>query len=88
MIRLANRFELGLERHGERSWNARSAQLPLDDKEFLIARCAHIVDHATKLIQKLHHGIETEGDDDAGAIAWAAALLCEATNPERLKSIK
>jgi hypothetical protein len=68
--RVADRFELGLRKHGERSWNARAAnQQCLEDREFLIARAAHAIDHALKLIAKLEGLSPEDGDDDAAAIA-------------------
>lgn len=79
--RLAKRFELGLERHKERSWNGRSSQEALLDKEWIIARAAHAIDHAFKLLTKLHKGLPLE-DDDAAAIAWAGICLCEATQEQ------
>jgi hypothetical protein len=78
--RVADRFELGLQKHGERAWNARTAnQQCLEDKEFLIARAAHAIDHALKLIAKLEGLSPADGDDDAAAIAWAGICLCEGT---------
>lgn len=78
--RVADRFELGLVRHGEHSWNARAAnQECLQDKEFLIARAAHAIDHALKLIAKLEGLSPEDGDDDAAAIAWAGICLCAGT---------
>lgn len=85
MVRLSARFEKGIERHGDAAWNARSSQDPLDDKAFLMARLGHVIDHATKLMDKLDGRMKDDGEDDAGAIGWAAALLCEATNPARKK---
>ena len=42
--RLAERFSLGVERKGEKSWNALSAnQRCLKDKPFLIERLSHLV---------------------------------------------
>jgi hypothetical protein len=51
----------------------------LEDKEFLIARAAHAIDHALKLIAKLEGLSPEDGDDDAAAIAWAGVCLCEGT---------
>jgi hypothetical protein len=78
MIALAERFELGQAKYGEKAWNAGSSQACLSDREFVIARAAHVVDHALKLIAKLHGALEDDGDDDAGAIAWAGMFLSEA----------
>ena len=78
LIRLADRFELGLAKYGERAWNAASSQACLEDKEWLIARAAHVIDHALKLIGKLRGQLPEDGDDDAAAIAWGGVCLCEA----------
>lgn len=84
--RVADRFELGLVKHKERSWNARAAnQECLHDKEFLIARAAHAIDHAFKLIAKLEGLTPEDGDDDAAAIAWAGFCLCEGTEAQLLR---
>ncbi len=81
LIRVAQRFELGVKNLGDRAWNATSAnQAPLTDREFVIARATHAIDHATKLIDKLIKGEHLiDIDDDAAAIAWAGLFLCEAT---------
>lgn len=74
---LANRFQLGIERKGNKSWNAISQnQEILTDREFAIERISHIIHHATKLRDKLIRGDEIPGeDDDAGAILWGGAFL-------------
>lgn len=80
IVRLAARFELGLERHGEKAWNALSSnQQVLTDRDFVIARAAHAANHALLLIGKLTGCIPDDGDDDAAAIMWSGACLCEAT---------
>ena len=84
LIRLARRFELGLERHKDGCWNARSSQKALLDKEWVIARAAHVVDHALKLIDKLEGRLPEDGDDDAAAIAWGGICLSEATEKDKI----
>ena len=81
LCRIADRFELGLERHKERAWNARNQdQASLTDKEWVISRCVHAIHHAMKLIEKIEGGgFGSVEDDDAAAIAWAGVFLCEAT---------
>lgn len=80
---LADRFELGVIRKGDKSWNATSNnQAVLTDKGFLIERCAHIIHHAMKLRDQLVRG-ELPGEetikDNAGAVAWGGAfMLCAA----------
>lgn len=76
---LAKRFEKGIERKGDKAWNALSPnQSILTDREFAIERIAHIIHHCMKLRDKLIAGGDNpfEGDDDAGAIIWGGAFLC------------
>lgn len=83
LVGLAERFELGVIRKGDNSWNAVSKnQAILTDKEFLIERCSHIIHHALKLRDQLVRG-ELPGEetikDNAGAVAWGGAfMLCAA----------
>lgn len=83
LVSIAKRFELGIERHGPGAWNARSSQDALYDDEWVIARAAHAVDHATKLLAKLIGQLPDDGDDDAAAIAWAGICLIEAMKVKR-----
>jgi hypothetical protein len=80
LIGLAERFQKGIERKGDKAWNAISSnQACLKDKEFAIERLSHVVNHAMKLRDKLINSDvkAIEQDDDAGAIAWAGIfLLC------------
>jgi hypothetical protein len=78
MDRIADRFEHGLAKHKEKSWNALSSQDCLSDREWVIARASHAIDHAKKLIAKLTGQAEWDEDDDAAAIAWAGVCLGEA----------
>lgn len=78
LIGLAERFQKGVERKGDKAWNAVSKnQACLKDKEFAIERLSHVINHAMKLRDKLQAG-DVNGmaeDDDAGAIAWAGVFL-------------
>lgn len=82
LTRLAARFELGIKKKGDKSWNALSGnQEILGDIDFAIDRCGHVVAHAMKLRDKLAEAKVKNipfviGDDDAAAIAWAGAFLC------------
>jgi hypothetical protein len=79
LIRAARRFELGLEMHGDRSWNALSNnQSALEDKEWLIERCSHGIQHLYNLIDKLSGKTPLGGDDDAAAVAWCGLVLAAA----------
>jgi hypothetical protein len=77
--RIAERFVLGIERKGDKAWNAVSTnQDCLRDKAFVLERISHVIHHACKLRDKLISGKNLVGDDDdAGAVAWGGVfLLC------------
>ena len=80
-VRLAERFEKGVERKGiDKAWNALSKdQQVLTDIPFILERIGHVKYHADKLRDKILAGTPLSGDDDAGAIAWGGAFLCCAT---------
>lgn len=80
MVRLANRFALGVQKRPDgTAWNALSHnQDCLKDKDFILERISHVIDHALKLRDKIQAQAPL-GDDDAGAIIWAGAFLCCAT---------
>lgn len=83
LLRLCERFELGQKKKGDKAWNACSPnQEVLLDREWIIERLSHVIDHALKLRDKVSRG-DIEGikeDDDAGAIAWAGCFLIAATD--------
>jgi hypothetical protein len=80
LVRLALRFDVGVERKKELAWNALTAnQDMLTNKEFILHRIGHVINHAQKLRDKIVAGTSDLGDDDAGAIIWAGAFLCCAT---------
>jgi hypothetical protein len=83
LVRIAKRFELGIERKGEKAWNAlaKSRDEVAADKEFAIERAAHAAHHAMRLKAILAGEIEDDGDDHAAALGWSAMYLCEATEP-------
>lgn len=75
---LADRFALGLERKGFKSWHAQSKnQEALLDTEWVLERIDHLINHALLLRDKLvSHDIEgLEKDNDASAIGWAGCFL-------------
>lgn len=81
LVNLAFRFELGIERKGDKAWNALSKnQEILLDREFLIERISHIIHHALKLRDKLLKNdiAGMEEDDDAGAVTWGGVFLLSA----------
>lgn len=79
--RLAERFQLGEERKGDKAWNAHSKnQHILLSKKFLIARLNHVIHHSFKLIHKLANDIPFDSDDDAAAIMWGGCFAIAATD--------
>src|SRR6185437_1563119 len=78
LVRVAERFELGKLNHKEKAWNARQNHQSLLDKEWVIARAAHVINHAFKYISKLEGLMPDDGDDDASAITWGGICLSEA----------
>lgn len=79
LIALADRFELGIERKGEGAWNAASQanEEVLQDKAFVIERLSHCIHHCYDAIKKLVLDCPNEGEEDAGAILFAGAVLAE-----------
>lgn len=81
LVNAAKRFELGLERHGEQSWNNLSQnQVALEDRDWLIERCSHAIEHLYCLIDFLKPGLANSGNleaalGDAGAVAWCGLML-------------
>lgn len=73
LVRLANRFALGLEKHGKNNYRK-----GLSDKDYVIERLGHVINHAYRLIEKLEGRLVDE-DDDAAAIAWGGIFACLAT---------
>lgn len=88
--RAAIRYELGLQKHGDRAWNALSPnQVALTDKEWLIERCSHGIQHLYNLIEKLNGRVElTAGEDDAGAVAWCGLTLSAAVTVLEAEQVK
>ena len=80
LVRAALRFEEGLNKHGDKAWNNLSPnQSAMTDREWLIERCSHAIQHYFTLIDKLAGKIPLdEGEDDAGAVAWAGIMLAAA----------
>lgn len=80
LVRAAIRFEDGLIKHGDKAWNNLSKnQKAMTDREWLIERCSHAIQHYYTLIDKLAGKIPlNQGEDDAGAVAWAGIMLAAA----------
>jgi len=76
--KIADRFELGIEKKGDKAWNAMSSnQEVLQDRGFVLDRINHVIHHAMKLKDKIVEGdiAGIHEDDDASAIGWGAAFL-------------
>ena len=70
--RLAKRYATGLTKHGKYNYKQ-----GLTDKEYILERCAHVIEHAYKYIEVLEGQRADDGDDNAAAIMWGGAFLCE-----------
>lgn len=90
LVRLATRFDCGVERKGEgKAWNAVSAnQQVLTDRQFILDRISHVIGHAAKLRDKIVSGARLDDDDDAGAIIWGGAFLCCASAALTAKPVR
>jgi len=90
LTHLANRFQKGIERKGDKAWNALSNnQECLTDKEFVIERMSHIIHHALKLRDQIRFGVQP-GDEslteNAAAMAWGGIFaICAAEQLEKIK---
>lgn len=74
---LAERFDVGEQKHGVNTWNALSAQTAMEDEAWIISRLEHVVHHAYQYLGKLKGLIPDDGDDDAAAIMWGGCVLSE-----------
>jgi hypothetical protein len=81
---LAKRMGRGVRIKGkEGTWNATSNLKIAEDKEFVINRLSHGIDHCYKAIARIIGSLpecdeqETEDGGDAGAIMFAGTLLAE-----------
>jgi hypothetical protein len=72
LVRLARRFELGAAKHGVDNYRQ-----GLNDREYVLERCAHVACHAMRLASKLRGYLPQDAEDDAAAVAWGGAFLCE-----------
>lgn len=73
--RIAERFELGEVRKGDKAWNAGSPyQDVLEEKRFILARLSHVISHTLAMMKEVYTDTLDE-DDNAGAIGWAGCFL-------------
>lgn len=76
LVALANRFMTGVQRKGNRAWNAVSPnQHVLTDTAFIRDRLDHVIKHTLNLRDNLLKGTPSPSDDDdAAAIAWGGVF--------------
>ena len=75
LVSMANRFALGMEKHGTGAWNATQNNHFLSDTDWAVARCVHTIIHAYKEIGIISGYVTDDGDDNAGAILFGGAFL-------------
>lgn len=78
LVSLARRYEKGIVRYGRDNWRK-----GLSDRDYVLERAAHVLNHTAILIEKLQGLRPDDGDDDAGAILWGGAFLVEAVNARK-----
>jgi len=71
LVRTARRFELGAKKHGKFNYIK-----GLKDKDFILDRCNHALEHLKLAMTQIEHG-EVNSDDDLGAVAWNVAIIME-----------
>jgi hypothetical protein len=72
LIRIAARFEYGAQKYGVDNW-----RIGLKDKDFVIDRINHAIEHLMNLKEQIHDGQYYHPDDDAAGVGWAAMLIME-----------
>jgi len=89
LVNVAERFELGLVEHGSGAYNALSngTSKCLSDRDWLIERCSHAIEHAYSMIDLLKSDrgmleIKTDLAIHAGAVGWCGIVLGEAALDE------
>lgn len=70
--RLAARYGLGSSKYGEGNW-----EKGLTDRDFVLDRANHMLDHAHKAVEEMRLGIVTD-DDNLAAVIWGAICLMAA----------
>lgn len=88
ILRLIAVMEKGIERKGDRAWNALSNnQACLLDEQFIISRIEHVINHAYSLLRRIRSkdwvGLDTH--DDPAAIMWSGMFFCEVTRAMQAK---
>lgn len=83
----ADRFEYGDIKHKETSYQTKGTAA-LDDKEWLINRMSHVIQHAYDAIKLIRTGAIVEAYAEAGAISFGGLVLGEAVVHWREKLTK
>lgn len=69
--RTGQRLADGARKHGEGNW-----EKALDDRDFMMDRANHLIEHAYRAIEKLQKGMFVDlDDDDLGGVAANLAFL-------------
>lgn len=81
LVNIARIFEKGIVTHEDKAYNALSKnQGVLEDRDFLIERASHAIEHAYRIIDNLKAGINIcHCADDAGAVGWFGVMMGEAS---------
>src|SRR6185369_7026812 len=81
LTRTAEIFKLGKLIKKEKAWNATSHnQDCLHDRDFILERISHVINHAMKLRDKVLKGEMDVGEDDAASITFGGMFLICATD--------
>lgn len=70
--RLAERYRIGRDRYGEGNW-----QRGLDDRDYVLDRANHTLEHLVSAIDQIRRGVRGP-DDDLAAVIWGAIFLMAA----------
>lgn len=78
LVALANRFDLGEERHKPKAWNglAENRETALT-KEWATAAAQHVISHAYLFLEKINGITPDDGDDDGAAIMFGGCVMVE-----------
>lgn len=61
--RIAERFSLGAAKYGDNNW-----MKGVNDREFILDRLNHAVEHLYNVINGIHHPVDSNDDDLAAVI--------------------
>lgn len=83
LVRLAQRYERGLERYGKNNWRE-----GVNNQEYILERLAHAVGHLYALMDQVEGRLAWSDEDHAAALIWAGAFACEATRALQEQEVK